>query len=389
MFSGCQNLDTAPIDLPATTLADSCYSAMFSGCIKLKSSPVINAETLATNCFSNMFSSCTNLKSIDIMRYTGTFNSTYFDNWVSGVADTGILYYAGTDTSYYGPSAIPKDSTNMWQIGQRTPLAFTAEQDNSTVSYNASATYYYSPPKLYYSYDNINWTEWLRGTNITLNTGEKIYVRGKNKTFSITSYYTYFSMSGKIAASGIVNSLIGYGELTDWCFNRLFYNCTALTSAPELPSTTLAPHCYEFMFAKTGLVNTPELPATNLAEYCYRYMFGECASLQTASELPATTLAPYCYDSMFYYSRLVTGPDIKATTLANCSLLEMFRNCTNLNSIKLAYTGNFNTDYFAIWVEGVSNVGTFYYSGSDTSNFGESAIPKDSTNQWTVLPYTP
>ena len=389
MFSGCQNLDTAPIDLPATTLADSCYSAMFSGCIRLKASPEIKAITVAPNCFSNMFASCNNLESIDIMFYTGSFNSTYFDNWVSGVADTGTLYYTGTDTSNYGPSAIPKDSTNMWQIGQRTPLAFTAEQDNSTISYNASSAYYYAPPKLYYSYDNISWTEWLRGTNITLNTGEKIYVRGKNKVFSITGYYTYFTMSGKIAASGSVNSLIRYGELADWCFYRLFYNCSALTSAPELPATTLASHCYEYMFANSGLINTPELPATNLADNCYNSMFYNCSSLQVASELPATTLAHHCYAYMFAYSRLVTGPDIKATTLADGSLFQMFKNCSYINSIKLAYTGNFNSDYFATWVDGVSNTGTFYYSGSDTSNFGESAIPKNSTNQWNVQPYTP
>ena len=390
MFSGCQNLDTAPIDLPATTLADSCYSAMFSGCVRLKASPEIKAMTLATNCFSNMFASCNSLKSIDIMFYTGSFDSTYFDNWVSGVADEGTLYYTGTDTSNYGPSAIPKDSTNMWQIGQRTPLTFTAEQDNSTVSYNINTTFYYIAPRLCYSYDALNWTDWQKGTNITLNTGEKVYVRSKDKTFSnAESRYTYFSLSGKIAASGSVDSLIRYSELTEWCYNRMFSDRTALTSAPDLPSTTLAPHCYEFMFANTGITNTPALPATNLADSCYENMFYNCSSLQVASELPATILAPHCYADMFSYSRLVTGPDIKAITLANNSLSSMFRNCSNLNSIKLAYTGNFDFNYFNGWVSYVPNSGTFYYSGSDTSNFGESAIPKDSTNQWTVLPYTP
>ena len=35
MFNNCVNLTTVP-ELPATTLADDCYYAMFYGCTKLK-----------------------------------------------------------------------------------------------------------------------------------------------------------------------------------------------------------------------------------------------------------------------------------------------------------------------------------------------------------------
>ena len=36
MFEGCTSLTTAP-ELPATSLADSCYSSMFNGCPKIDS----------------------------------------------------------------------------------------------------------------------------------------------------------------------------------------------------------------------------------------------------------------------------------------------------------------------------------------------------------------
>ncbi len=389
MFSACINLEYATIDLPATTLAESCYAAMFSGCSRLKKSPIIKATTLANNCFSNMFASCTNLNSIDIMFYTGSFDSTYFTNWTSGVSNAGTLYYAGTDTSNYSTSAIPKDSSNMWLIKQRTPLAFTAEQDNSTVKYAVSTTYIYVPPRLYYSYDNLTWTRWNVDTDITLNAGEKVYIKSKDRKFSESpDRYNYFVMSGRIAASGSLDSLISYSELSNYCFYKIFMNCSALTSPPELPTTTLAPYCYHSMFSYCSSLQTaPELPATTLAESCYNGMFYNCTSLHTATDLPATVMAEDCYKYMFGNTAIQTGPDIKATTLAtNCFQLMFFR-CTSLNSIKIAYTGDFDAAAFSGWVSYVSNTGTLYYSGPDTSNFGNSAIPKDASNHWNVQPY--
>ena len=107
-------------------------------------------------------------------------------------------------------------------------------------------------------------------------------------------------------------------------------------------------------------------------------------------DLPATTLEPECYLMMFAFTGVQSGPDIKATTLARDCFYGLFEYCENINSVKLAYTGNFTNEYFNYWFEGtgIPNSGTFYYSGPDTNNFGPNAIPKDSTNKWTVVPYT-
>ena len=142
----------------------------------------------------------------------------------------------------------------------------------------------------------------------------------------------------------------------------MFYGCTSLTTAPELPATTLAGGCYSSMFQGCpSLESAPELPATTLDYGCYGDMFQGCSSLTTAPELPATTLANYCY-------------------------MRMFNGCTNLNTITLGYTGNFADApewAFNDWVNGVASEGTFYYNGSDTTT-GESAIPTG----WTVTPFT-
>lgn len=62
-------------------------------------------------------------------------------------------------------------------------------------------------------------------------------------------------MTGSIAASGNCYSLItaeykDFDDLSGWggsiygIFYGLFYDCSALTSAPKLPANTLADYCY-------------------------------------------------------------------------------------------------------------------------------------------------
>lgn len=60
MFQGCTSLVTAP-DLPATNLAQGCYAFMFEGCTSLTTAPVLPATTLAEHCYENMFQRCTSL----------------------------------------------------------------------------------------------------------------------------------------------------------------------------------------------------------------------------------------------------------------------------------------------------------------------------------------
>lgn len=119
------------------------------------------------------------------------------------------------------------------------------------------------------------------------------------------------------------------------CYQSMFNLCKNLTSAPALlPATTLADHCYYYMFnGCTNLKSAPELSATTLAAYCCSYMFSDCKKLTSAPALSATTLADYCYYYMFNYcTSLESAPKLSATTLASNCYDSMFRNCTNLTS---------------------------------------------------------
>ncbi|MBO4655847.1 MAG: leucine-rich repeat protein [Bacteroidales bacterium] len=62
MFEYCTHLTSAPA-LPATTLQDYCYEYMFNGCTQLTSAPALPATTLKKYSYQNMFAGCTQLTS--------------------------------------------------------------------------------------------------------------------------------------------------------------------------------------------------------------------------------------------------------------------------------------------------------------------------------------
>lgn len=89
MFYYCEALITAP-KLPATTLVAYCYYQMFYSCSNLVTAPELPATNLTDSCYSRMFYSCTKLNYIKALFET-TPSRTKTDEWVSGVAATGIF----------------------------------------------------------------------------------------------------------------------------------------------------------------------------------------------------------------------------------------------------------------------------------------------------------
>jgi hypothetical protein len=289
-------------------------------------------------------------------------------------------------------------------------VTFTAEEDNSSIGLIKLST----NQILEYSTDTTTWNTFDTATNISLNNGDKVYLRGVLSADNTSSNYTQFKMTGKIAASGNCNAIWNYEDLNAplkaYCGSNMFYGCKALTIAPELPATTLADHCYDVMFQYcSSLTVAPELPATTLADYCYYSMFVGCTSLTTAPELPATTLADYCYYSMFYQCKylttapelpateladycyysmfsecrsLTTAPELPATTLADYCYYNMFYNCIKLNHIKCLATDISAHNSTYKWVYRVLSTGTFVkHPDMNSWTTGTSGIPSG----WTVV----
>ena len=186
-----------------------------------------------------------------------------------------------------------------------------------------------------YSTDRTQWTTW-NGTAISSH-NKRLYLRGSGNTTFYTNTGAKFVLSAKAGCSGNLNTLLEYSNppttlSADNTYLRMFEGCTNLTTAPDLPATTLSPYCYCSMFEGcTNLTKAPDLPATTLASWCYYNMFTDCTNLTTAPKLPATTLASSCYSYMFSgCTNLTTAPKLPATTLASSCYNGMFSGCTNL-----------------------------------------------------------
>ena len=106
---------------------------------------------------------------------------------------------------------------------------------------------------------------------VTCDGGAKVY--GKMAD-SLTPEYAASTASYKLASffrgsTGLKDASgldLGDIALAEYCYSGMFYGCTKLTQAPELPATTLAGGCYNRMFnGCSNLTQAPALPATELA----------------------------------------------------------------------------------------------------------------------------
>ena len=106
MFVRCKSLTTAP-KLPATTLASSCYDAMFQSCTSLTTAPELPATTLAERCYNGMFNNCNKLNYIKMLA-TDISASNCLNNWVGNVSPTGtFIKNAAMESLPTGSSGIP------------------------------------------------------------------------------------------------------------------------------------------------------------------------------------------------------------------------------------------------------------------------------------------
>ena len=192
----------------------------------------------------------------------------------------------------------------------------------------------------------------------TISAGEKLYVRGNNLTYSgefsgttdgstvsTFPYYYHFdaddyvNVSGNIMAIVQKHDYIHLNVVADNAFKQLFFQNDNIVSAEELmlPATTLGKYCYESMFYEcSNLTSIPEMLADTLSEGCYLDMFGGCTSLMNLPTLHATTLAPYCYSAMFNgCTSLTTIPEgmLPATALTQGCYSDMFNGCTSLTTV--------------------------------------------------------
>ena len=269
-----------------------------------------------------------------------------------------------------------KDWTTDKITGGKTELyapyvTFTAEQPQT---FKMTTKGNYNISGLEYSVNNGKWATVEAGTEVTFGgTNGDLRLRGTNingtaSGWDAYSTITFTNPNVEVACTGDIRTLLDWRNYStvntqNARFCRLFNECKVLTSAPELPATTLADNCYVGMFyGCTSLTSAPELKATTLAYNCYSSMFKGCTSLTSAPELTATELAFSCYSSMFYgCTSLEKAPELKATTLAAFCYERMFQDCTKLSTVTMLAP----SDKITSWNNCVDS--WLYNAGTDAS----------------------
>ena len=187
-------------------------------------------------------------------------------------------------------------------------VTFTAEAEQK---FKMTTSGKYTISGLQYSVNNGKWENVEKDIPVTFGgTNGTLRLRGTNINGTASSSIALSNIrftdpNVKVACTGDIRTLLDWRNYStvktqNARFCNLFIDCAVLTSAPELPATTLAKNCYDSMFSGcTSLTDAPVLPATKLADFCYSTMFYGCTSLTSAPKLSAEKLANNCYTYMF------------------------------------------------------------------------------------------
>ena len=222
--------------------------------------------------------------------------------------------------------------------------------------------------------------------------------------------YAYFFV--KTGLSTVPDNLIENCGLSEQMFNSCFRECSSLTKAPRLPKGSIIPkECFANMFNRCSVLTdisnidlsfdeigeggclqmfyycsvlkaAPELPATTIGVNCYRSMFLNCTALKAAPELPATTLADYCYcDMLSGCTNLETAPVLPAKILTTYCYRHLFVGCSKINYVKCLAEDISADSCTQDWLFNAPSTGTFVKSSNMTGwTTGTSGIPTG----WTV-----
>lgn len=207
-------------------------------------------------------------------------------------------------------------------------LTFTATEDNSSISLTIAAG---APTTavLEYSLNGGSFMAYTVGNVISLNSGDYIKMKRVSGVVSYlnqSSKYYKFVMTGTIEASGNIMSLIDASceSLTagQFCFYQLFHGCTSLTTAPEMPATSLQNGAYYMTFYNCNkLIIAPELPALTVPQNGYRQTFQGCSRLKYVKTYMNNISASNCLlrwlDSVASTGTFVCDRNLNITTGAN------------------------------------------------------------------------
>lgn len=440
-FNNCIRLtDISKLHITATVAPNNTFYHTFKGCTSLQTGLNISSvnTTGTTNVFEQMYNGCTSLTTA--YAPTITWDTTKTIDWLNNVAASGTLI---ADDSI--SSTIPTNNTSGcptgWTLEETHTYFYFEDRSGASneigISKTGDQTEWLT---LEYSTDKQNWNNWDFSQTISLAANSKVWLRGDNTKFSVSSSnYHSFSSTGNVYAGGSVRSLFNknipttmdssvtmfgwmfsemtnlvgvetnlftgfnYGSAGSWrdttnMFYRTFSGCSSLVTPPDLSGIGYArDNTFRETFNQcTSLTTAAAMNITETSEnakYSFRSMYFQCYNLVDASSMSVNCSSTN--DSLFYQTfmgdnKLVTPPNFTGiTVLGTKTFWKCFYSCTSLTSLNVGFTQwgsdvstdpNFQATYQ--WTYNVNTNGTFTCS---------SALPqtKNSADNTTTSDYIP
>ena len=204
MFSYATSLEVAPA-LPATTLGGDCYWYMFENCA-ITQAPELPALTLVSNCYGYMFTGCTSLNYIKCLA-TSISASGCLQNWVNNVSASGTFVKDENTTWTTGISGIPTG----WIVYNNEVLqspVITCDGEHITIT---CAT---PEASIYYKLDDaVNYS--LYSSRITINEDTAVYAyssKSGNQSPVISQECIYVEHIYKFSGLEIASGPLYYGS---------------------------------------------------------------------------------------------------------------------------------------------------------------------------------
>ena len=369
MFSGCTGITTVQTNLlPASTLAQYCYSNMFGGCTGLTNVPNLPATTLAIGCYSHMFENCSGLTTIseNYLPVTRIRDNCYASMFAGC---TKITTAPTLPATYLANSCYQQMFDGCTKLNEVRTYAENIEATNcidNWLNNVASTGNFYNIGDATYTIGGsgipTGWTEHIPPQPLSftaLEAGSTVKFSREGVTSEYSTDYgntwnsaddvtvTLYNIGDRVMYRGITSSPAGsisYGPPAAFTLTGQIKASGVINSMmnknPE--DTNLRGMGYvfcEYFENQTALkdINKLRLPSTTLTTSCYRGMFGGTGITTIPNNfLPATSLATYCYMSMFpRCTSLTTLPTnlLPARTLANRCYQSMFYGCTSLTTV--------------------------------------------------------
>ena len=334
MFYGCNNLKDLDLSSFNTSKVTDML-CMFEECRNLKTLDLSGFSTARVQTMGYMFADCDSLETIyvssDWSTSTVAFSSNMFNNCTNLVGGAGTTYDANHIDAAYAHIDGGTDNPGYLTHANRPTRAYAVyTPENTTLTFYYDDQLNHRSGTIYNLITGMYYPEWVPYGNSSPIT-QVVF----DQSFASFTPKTAFCWFGNMQELQSITGLeyLNTSQMTN--MNRMFYNCSALTSLDLSNFNTANVTNMYGMFYGCSSLESLDVSSFNTSNVTTMYaMFGCCerlTSLDLSGFNTSNVKNMYC---MFYQCSGLTGLDLSSFNTARVTNMSgMFYQCNNLSTI--------------------------------------------------------